>query len=279
MADNPLTSENRASIAARAKAITLKPNEEWPIIAAEQTSVQDVLVKYVIPLAAIGPISAFIGGQLFGINAIFVTIRPSLLSGITTMITTFILSLVSLFVLAFIANFLAPKFGGREDFGKAFKLCAYAMTAAWVLAIFQLIPSLGMLAALLGLYSLYLLYTGVTPMMAVPADKAVGYTVVTVIGAFLLYIIAGTIAATVTGAFASVGNYGAVEDEVTMTIPGAGEIKTSKSGGTSTIEIPGVGTMKVSEDGNSMQIEGTVDGQEFNANVQTDQTGAAAPAQ
>lgn len=279
MPDNPLTSENRASIAARAKAITLKPNEEWPVIAAEPTSVQDVLVKYVIPLAAIGPIAAFIGGQLFGINAIFVTIRPSLMSGITSMITTFILGVVSLFALAFIANFLAPKFGGREDFTRAFKLCAYAMTAAWLVAILQIIPSLAILAALLSLYSLYLLYTGVTPMMAVPADKAAGYTVLTIVGAFVLYVIAGTIAATVTGAFASVGSYGAVEDEVTMTIPGAGEIKTSKSGGTSTIEIPGVGTMQVSEDGNSMKIEGTVDGQEFNANVQTDQTGTAAPAQ
>ena len=274
MSESPLSRDNTASIVARAKAIILKPNEEWPIIAVEPTSVQDVLVKYAIPLAAIGPVCAFIGGQVFGINAIFVTYRPSLLSGISTMVATFVLSLVSIFVLAFIANLLAPKFSGRENYTRAFKLCAYAMTAAWVVGVFQLIPSLGMLAGLLGLYSLYLLYTGVTPMMAVPADKAVGYTVVTVICAIVLNLVAATVVASVTGAFATVGNYGAVEDEVTMTIPGAGQIKTSRENGTSTIEIPGVGTMQVSEDGNTMKIEGTVDGQEFNANVQTDQTGA-----
>lgn len=274
MSENPLSRDNTASIVARAKAIILKPNEEWPIVAVEPTSVQDVLVKYAIPLAAIGPVCAFIGGQVFGINAIFVTYHPSLLSGISTMVATFVLSLVSIFVLAFIANLLAPKFSGREDYTRAFKLCAYAMTAAWVVGVFQLIPSLGMLAFLLGLYSLYLLYTGVTPMMAVPADKAVGYTVVTVICAIVLNLVAATAVASVTGAFATVGDYGAVDNEVIMTVPGAGQIKTSTENGTSTIEIPGVGTMQVSEDGNTMKIEGTVDGQEFNANVQTDQTGS-----
>ena len=39
----------------RIKAICLKPNAEWPVIEAETTSTRDLMIGYVVPLAAIAP--------------------------------------------------------------------------------------------------------------------------------------------------------------------------------------------------------------------------------
>ncbi len=157
-----------AGLVERAKAITLQPDATWPKIAAEQTSSGDILTRYALPLAAIGPIASFIGGQLFGISMLFATIKPGLMGGLTMAVTSFVMSLVALAILTFIADFLAPNFGGQSNRAQAFKLVAYSMTPGWVAAGLGIIPSLSMIAALIGLYGLFLFYKGTTPLMKVP---------------------------------------------------------------------------------------------------------------
>lgn len=217
-----------SGIANRAKAILMKPKAEWPVIASETESVQGVFTRYVVPLAAIGPVCSFIGMQVFGIGAFGFSYRPSLMVGLTTAITSYVLGLVSIFVISWIASFLADKFGGKQDFTRAFRLCAYSFTAAWVAGVFQIIPMLGILA-LLGLYSLYLFYLGATAMMGVPQDKSAGYTAVTVVCAIVLYFIVGAIAASVTGVFAaSAVGYPSTAANGTLTVPGLGTIDSTK---------------------------------------------------
>jgi hypothetical protein len=48
----------------RVKGIILKPTEEWPKIEGETKGLGEILTGYVLPLAAIGPVAAFIGGQI-----------------------------------------------------------------------------------------------------------------------------------------------------------------------------------------------------------------------
>src|SRR5687767_4706393 len=111
----PTTQSGSAGLVERAKAIIMTPKAEWPKIAAETTTPTQVLVSYALPLIAIGPIASLIGQQLFGINVMFATVRPSIGFSLGTAITAFVMSVVSLFVLSFIANFLSPKFGGKDD--------------------------------------------------------------------------------------------------------------------------------------------------------------------
>jgi hypothetical protein len=222
------------AIIARAKAIILKPKDEWPVIASESGTPGDIFVRYALPLAAIGPASSFLGGQIFGFGAMGFSYRPSLLGGLSTAVFSFIMGLVGLVVLTFIADFLAPKFGGESNRTNAFKLVAYGMTAGWLAGIFGLIPSLGFFG-LLGLYSLYLLYTGSTPMMKVPEDKAVGYTAVTLVCGAALYLLAGLITAPVMGLFggtmltsgAMSGDDGEISGKITL--PGGGTIDVDKA--------------------------------------------------
>jgi|GEM_PF-2392430 len=45
----------------------------------------------------------------------------------------------------------------------------------------------------------------------------------------------------------------------------------TNASGTTTIDIPGVGKMEMSQDGQTVKINGNVDGQDFQANVRTEQ--------
>jgi hypothetical protein len=248
-----------SSLAGRARAILVAPKAEWPKIAGESEPVQSVFMRYVVPLAAIGPICGFIGGQLFGIGVLGFRYHPTLLGGLSTAITSYVLALLSIFVVAWVASFLASKFGGQENFARAFRLCAYSFTAAYVAGVFQLLPSLGILVLLASLYGIYLFYLGSTPMMGVPQDKAAGYTAVTIVGVIVVYLIVGALTAAVTGMFGATAAIGANDLDhgtVEMNVPGMGKVKVDSSGDQQTVEVPGYGTVHVSKDGNTVKIDG-----------------------
>lgn len=189
-----------ASLVARAKALILQPNAEWPVIAAEPATPADLLRGWAVPLAAIGPVCAFIHGQLFGFGAFGISYRPGIVAGLSTLLVSYVLGLIGVVVLALVAQNVAPRFGGVADRMSAFKLVVYGSTAAWAAGIFQLIPGLGLLGVL-GLYSLYLYYLGATPVMRVPQDKATGFTAVTILSAVLLYIVVGAVSSAFLGMF------------------------------------------------------------------------------
>jgi len=172
------------SLISRVQNILLKPKEEWGVIDAEPATVSGIYTSYVLILAAIGPIALIIGQQAFGMYGY----KPPMQFTIAWAVITYVLALVSVYVNALIIDALAPSFGGTKNSLKAFKVAAYSGTAAWVAGIFQIIPLLGILG-ILGLYSLYLLYLGLPRLMAVSADKAIGYTVVVVISWIVVYMI------------------------------------------------------------------------------------------
>ncbi len=225
---NP-TGSGTPSIVDRAKAIILQPKAAWPVIEAETTPSGDIFTRYAVPLAAIGPVAQLIGSQLFGFSAFGVTYRPSLAGSLSAAIIGFILSLVGIFIISFITNKLAPKFGGQENSRAAFKLVVYSMTASWLAGIFGLIPSLAFLA-IVGLYSFYLFYLGTGPLMKVPPEKALTYTIVTVLCVIVIYIIIASISAGV-GRLVGGASYGSME----------GGTVTSSNG--ESVAIPGIGTL------------------------------------
>ena len=214
---------------ARAKAIILKPNDEWPKIDAETAGQGEILKGYVLPLAAISPVATLIGSQVFGYGAFGFSYRPPVVGSIISALVGFVLAIVAIYVLAFIADFLAPRFGGEANRGKAFKLVAYGSTAAWLAGIFNLVPALGVFG-LLGLYSIYLYYTGAVPMMKVPQDKAVGFTAVTILCAVLLMLVISPVTALISGAlgFGAGTIAGSSDSGGTITLPGVGQIETDK---------------------------------------------------
>ncbi|MDP8993675.1 MAG: YIP1 family protein [Pseudomonadota bacterium] len=175
----------------RARDIIMRPSAEWPVIEREPATVGSVFVPYALVLAAIGPLAALIGGQLFGYSFGYFTWRPPFGGAAIFAVVTYALSLASAFVLALIIDALAPSFGGTKNQVNAVKVAVYSSTAAWAAGIFGLIPPLAVLGSLLGLYSLYLLYLGLPVVMKTPQEKALGYTVVVIIAAIVLWLIVG----------------------------------------------------------------------------------------
>jgi len=185
----------------RAKNILLKPNAEWAVIAAETTSTRKLYTGYIVPLAAIGPIASIVGMSLVGIDVAFLgTIRTPFLSSVSYGIVAFVLALVGVLVLALIIDALAPTFSGEKNRGQALKLAAYSYTPAWLAGVLSVIPTLSPLEIVAALYGLYLLYLGLPILMKAPKEKALGYTAVVVICAIVLGVLSGAISGTIMGA-------------------------------------------------------------------------------
>ena len=186
----------------RVKNILMTPKTEWPVIGGETATASSLITGYVLPLAAIGAIAHFISGSVIGHSLPFIggTYRTPMLMGAGLIIFTLVMAVVGVFVLSLIINALAPSFGGEKNSDQAMKVAVYSYTAAGVAGVFQILPWVGGLLALLGaLYSLYLLFLGLPRLMKCPDDKAIGYTVVVVICAIVLAVVIGMLSACIGG--------------------------------------------------------------------------------
>jgi hypothetical protein len=185
----------------RIKAICLKPNAEWPVIEAETTSTRDLMIGYVAPLAAIAPIASFVGGVFIGRTIPFIgTYHVPLGTGLTLAVVTYALSLVGVFVLSLIISALAPSFGGQKSSAQALKVAVYSYTPAWVAGVLTVFTSLSILAIVASFYGLYVLYLGLPVLMKNPKEKSLGYTIVIVICAIVLWVVIGAVGGAVGGA-------------------------------------------------------------------------------
>lgn len=216
----------------RVQAILLKPKETWPVIEGEAGDVPSIYKNYLIYLAAIPAIASFIGLSLVGVGGFGFSFRVPILTGLVNMVVGYVLSLAMIYVLALIADALAPSFKGQKNSLNAFKLVAYGATAGMVGGVFSLLPALSMLGLLAGLYSIYLLYTGIPVLMKAPDEKALGYTAVLVVCGIVAGVVLGAVSAMFSGG-------------------GPGMTMGSQSGGDVEIKLPGsdvtINTAKLEE--------------------------------
>ncbi|RKY91687.1 MAG: YIP1 family protein [Ignavibacteriae bacterium] len=176
------------SLIDRAKNIMLSPKTEWEAVANEEPNVQQILVSYVLPLALIPTVAIIIGWGVIGVWG-FTSFNYGIAVGLVQLLNAFIAVLLT----AFVIDALAPSFGSQKNYGKALQLVAYSMTPVWIAGILNVIPSIGWLGSLIGLYGLFLLYLGITPMMKTPEDKRVGYLIVSIIILLVVYFIVAAI--------------------------------------------------------------------------------------
>jgi hypothetical protein len=85
------------------------------------------------------------------------------------------------YITAIIINMLAEGFGSVKNFNKAFALVVYSYTPMCIAGVLYMIPSLGIVVSLAGLYGLYIMYIGLQPMMKTQAEKTQSYFIVSLI--------------------------------------------------------------------------------------------------
>jgi hypothetical protein len=176
--------------------ILTKPKLEWPVINNEQPNTMKLIFGYALILALIPAIASFISTGLIGVRVMGYSYR-SFSGGITQGLTQFLTAVIGVYLLALIIDMLAPSFRSEKNFGKSLQLAVYASTAQWVAGIFMMIPGLRWLAMVAGLYSIYLVYTGLPVMKKTPQDQVVVYVVVSILVmlaiGFILALIFGAI--------------------------------------------------------------------------------------
>jgi hypothetical protein len=179
------------SLIERVKNICVSPDAEWSVIDGESASTGSLITGYVVPLAVVNAVAAFIGRSIVGVTLPFVggTYRVPIVSGLVAAVLGVVLTVVGVVVCASVIDALAPTFGAQKNNMQAIKVAAYAPTAAWVAGILQIIPALALLAILGALYTLYLLYLGLPKLMKCPPDKAMGYTVVVVLATIVIFFV------------------------------------------------------------------------------------------
>ncbi len=183
----------------RVKNIILTPRTEWLVIEREPGDVVYLFTNYVAILAAIPAICNFIGTTLIGISVPTVgTFRLGFGAGILNLILTYVLSFVIVYLVALITDALAPTFGGQKNFEQSLKLVTYSYTPGWLVGIFSLIPALSFLG-ILGLYGLYLFWTGVSPLTKSPPERSTAYTAAVVVCTIVIAIVLGVLQAWIIG--------------------------------------------------------------------------------
>lgn len=177
----------------RVKNLLLSPAKEWEVIKSETWTTAELFTKYAIILAAIPAVAGFLGYTFFGLSYGFGTYKLGIGTSLTWAILTYIFSLVGVFVLGFIIDALAPSFGSTKDMVASLKVAVFSSTAGWVAGILNIFPAIGILVAIASIYGLVLLYMGLERVKSVPKEKMVGYFVVVLIAAILVYVVIGAI--------------------------------------------------------------------------------------
>jgi len=180
------------SVVNRAIQIMSKPKETWVQIKSEGKSVADIYLQYFVIILLLKPISQFVQGSIVGFTNPVTkeVVRAGFFSGLIWAVISYGVALGITYVAALVIEKLAPNFGGSCSRSDAFALSAYSLTASCIGAAFGIIPIalLGFLGTLVGLYSLYLFYSGIETMTGVPAAKKLSFFAVYIVAMALVFI-------------------------------------------------------------------------------------------
>lgn len=176
----------------RVKNIIVSPAKEWDVISAETPDSGKVITGYVLPLAGLAAVAAFIGYGLIGYNVLGLRVA-GISWGLYYAISILVVAILSVFICAFVIDALAPSFGSEKNMGRSVQLVAYSYTPAWIGGLLSILPVIALIGAIFSLYGLYLLYLGIPKMKKTPADKQIGYFVVSLLLIIVVYFVIGLI--------------------------------------------------------------------------------------
>ena len=179
----------------RVQKILVSPNTEWDAIDSEKVTTQDLLVTYAAPLIGAAQLAAALGLMLFAHFPLQSALIQAVIGGL--------LNFGVVLGLGAIIDGLATNFGSTKDFTQSLKVAVYSMTPLWVFSLLAIIPQLGIIALLLGLYSLYLIFIGLPKVKHPKKDQEAVYALAA-IGAIIIltivvYIVVGQLVRSVQG--------------------------------------------------------------------------------
>ena len=157
------------------------PDEEWASIRKEHETPRRVYVAYVLILAAIAPICAYISTAYFGWTVGNERlIKLTEISAMQLSVLTYLAMLVGVFALGYAINWMARTYGAKEEHvpSNGIALAAYSCTPLFLAGFALLYPvpwfnAIVFLAA--ACYGAYLMYDGLPIVMGIEKERAVMY--------------------------------------------------------------------------------------------------------
>ncbi len=176
----------------RAWGLVTSPKAEWEQIRAEETTIPNILIGYVAPLAAIPPLADLIGGFVMGASLGEFGTR------LVGAIVAWIVGVGMVYLLGLVINATAENFDSVRDELAAQKLAAYSLTPFFLSTLLLIWPPLLWIPVLaLGLM-VYLIYCGAPILMRTREERALAYTATVTIAAIVTFAIQMSVAGCMT---------------------------------------------------------------------------------
>ena len=176
----------------RAWGLLREPKKEWEQIKAEETTIPNILIGYVAPLAAIPPVCDLIGQTAFN-HALQVDFGQAVIRTVVT----WLVSIGLVFFLGVLINVVADNFEADKDDLSAQKIAAYSLTPAFLSGVFSLWPPLWWLSLFALAAMVYLMFRGLPILMRAPEETALGYaatvTIAAMVGGIVLFSLAACV--------------------------------------------------------------------------------------
>ena len=175
------------------------PDQQWQEIRRQENSIANTYLTYVLFLAAIPAISAFIGTTQVGWA--FAGRSPTLLtveSAIPLSILSYIAMLAGVFVMGLFTHWMSRTYSSNPTLAQCISFSAFTATPLFIGGIAALYPHLWFAMAVgtaAICYTVYLLYVGLPTFMGIPEDE--GFLFSSSILAVGLVVLVAMMAATV----------------------------------------------------------------------------------
>ena len=164
----------------RVSKILFKPRPAWGTISQENRTLRQMMVGYVIPLAALASTVAMVGWTFIGVDNVFVQLK-GIRWGLYELVEKFLVFTLTILIVIFVLDLLAPFFKSQRNINKSAELVSYSCTPGLVGALLAIIPSIGFIGYLFGVYGFYLWWLGLEPMKQTPEDKQIPYLITSIL--------------------------------------------------------------------------------------------------
>lgn len=162
--------------------IIFKPIKFWERVKYEQTSVRLIRNSYFIPLAALVAISAFFGSLLYTNSEL--SASYSLLYSINCLLVIFI----AVYATSWILSEIRYPMDLGKDFNTSFKLVVFSVTPFLMCQILSRLFESLLFVNIIGLYGLYIFWTGAENLLNPPRYKKMPLVIATALTFAGIYI-------------------------------------------------------------------------------------------
>jgi hypothetical protein len=190
--------ENRMETLRRIVFLIFRPAAEWDAIAAEKTSVDALLRRYILPLALLAPVATVVGMKTFDrdwdpVHGFLVPAEHILAAGTATYFAT----VGSILVLAAIFALIGPMFGAPRDYLAALKVATYGAIPVLLAGATLLLPVMAIVAMVGMCHTLYLYWVGVRRVLHIPSADAAEFVGISLVLLTFLSVLVGATAGAV----------------------------------------------------------------------------------